>query len=133
MKIRNAEAARAVVDDYLNFLLDSKTLIPLDTGAGVDLDGDGIPDGVPCAAINATATSPGRIIPNPLPLVETRAAAPTAIVSGVLYWRVQAVGSTFGLPAANNTDIVQVNFTLAYEYRGQTYYFKAMTYKAKND
>lgn len=70
-------------------------------------------------------------MPNPLALVETRTSNPLIppVVGGTLYWRVQPVGTAFGL--SSNTDLMQVNFLLAYTYRGQTYYYKVMTYKAK--
>ena len=121
---RNSEAARAVVDDYVNYLLDDNTLPPAATGSGTDLDGDGIPDGVPLTSIGNRTLSNGA-----LPLIVTRMATPTTIVNGALYWRVQPVGSAFG--ATNNTDIMQVNFMLTYVYRGQTFYYKVLTYKAK--
>lgn len=120
---RNTEAARAVVDDYINFLLDDATNSPAATAPGADLTGDGTPDGVPCTVIDT------RVVPNSIPLIETRTTTPAAVVSGVLYWRVQGVGTSFGLAA--DSDLMQVNFTLAYVYRGQTYYYQAMTYKAK--
>ena len=124
---RNLEAARAVVDDYLTYLLDDNTPIPTATTGNTDLDGDGVSDGVPCTAI------PGRAIATTLPLVESRT-PPTVppvppIVSGSLYWRVQNVGSSFGL--SNDADLVQVNFTFSYNYRGKNYYYKAVTYKGK--
>ena len=121
-KNRNAEAARALVDDYVNFLLADNTLVPLATAAGTDYDGDGVPDGVPCTAINA------RAIPATLSLIVTRTTAPSAVVTGNLYWRVQAVGTAFGLQS--NMDLVQVNFLLVYTFRGQNYYYKAVTFKA---
>ncbi len=44
-----------------------------------------------------------------------------------LYIRNLNVGKSFGL--TNDPDLVQVNFTLLYTYRGQNYTYKAMTYK----
>ena len=124
---RNAEAARAVVNDYVDYLLDLNTSAPVATGDGTDLDGDGVPDGVVC-------TIGGRYAPNSLnsngvvPLIVTRTQSPASVVYGTLYWRVQAVGTAYGL--ASNTDLMQVNFTLAYVYRGQTFFYKTLTFKA---
>ncbi len=119
---RNAEAARAVVDDYVNYLLSDAVTAPAATAVGTDLDGDGIPDGVQCTAIA------GRTVPATISLIVTRNATPSTVVAGVLYWRVQAVGTQYGCAA--DTDLVQVNFLLQYTYRNQTYYYKAMTFKA---
>jgi type II secretory pathway pseudopilin PulG len=125
---RNTEAARAIVDDYVNYLLNDNTTAPAATGAGTDIDGDGIPDGVVCTAI-ATRQIPNSTTPNGVvPLIVTRTSSPSSVVYGTLYWRVQAVGTAFGMNA--NTDLVQVNFLLAYTYRGRSYYYKAMTFKA---
>jgi type II secretory pathway pseudopilin PulG len=127
---RNAEAARGVVDDYVNFLLDDSTAVPAVTSAGSDLDGDGVPDGVVCTTIDT------RSIPGPtsatgvVPLIVTRTGTPVSVVYGTLYWRVQAVGTAYGL--SSNTDLVQVNFMLAYVYRGETFYYKTLTFKASS-
>ena len=121
-KNRNTEAARVIVDDYINFLLADSTNAPAATVNGTDLDGDGIPDGVQCTLIDS------RVVPVSIPVVVTRTASPTSVVSGSLYWRVQAVGTAYGLKA--NTDLMQVNFMLVYTFRNQTYYYKAMTFKA---
>ncbi len=119
---RNAEAARAIVDDYVNYLLSDSVAVPTVTAAGTDLDGDNTPDGVVCTAIS------GRTVPASIPLIVTRTSAGTPVVTGTLYWRVQAVGTTYGCAA--DTDLVQVSFLLQYTYRSQTYYYKAMTFKA---
>lgn len=119
---RNAEAARAIVEDYVNYLLNDSVDAPAATAAGTDLDGDGNPDGVACTAILS------RAVPASIPLIVTRTATPSAVVNGVLYWRVQAVGKAYGCTA--DTDLMQVNFLLQYTYRNQTFYFKAMTFKA---
>ena len=119
---RNAEAARAVVDDYVNYLLNDSLPAPAATAAGTDLDGDGTADGVVCTSIL------GRTVPATIPLIVTRAATPAPVVTGVLYWRVQTVGKAYGCAA--DTDLVQVNFLLQYTYRNQTFYYKATTFKA---
>ena len=119
---RNAEAARAIVDDYVNHLLNDSVAAPVATAAGTDLDGDNTPDGVPCTDIS------GRAVPASIPLIVMRTAAATPVVTGVLYWRVQPVGKTYG--CASDTDLMQVNFLLQYSYRNQTFYYKAMTFKA---
>lgn len=121
---RNAEAARTIVEDYVNFLL-ADPAAPTATLDGTDLDGDGVPDGVACTAILS------RAVPATIPLIVTRTAAPSTVVNGVLYWRVRAVGTTYGCTA--DADLMQVNFTLQYTYRNQTFYYKAMTFKAKPD
>lgn len=129
-KNRNAEAARALVDDYINYLLADATAAPAATVAGTDLDGDGIADGVLCTAIDSS-----RAVPATLPLVVMRVPNPSSVpngagfpVTGTLYWRVQAVGTAFGL--RSNTDLMQVNFMLVYTFRGQNYFYKAATFKA---
>ncbi len=125
---RNAEAARAVMNDYIDHLLNDNTSAPAATLDGTDLDGDGVPDGVVCTSIS------GRFIPDStnangvVPLIVTRTGTPTSVVSGTLYWRVQAVGTTYGF--TSNTDLMQVNFMLVYVYRGQTFYYKTLTFKA---
>ena len=128
-KNRNGEAARAIVDDYINYLLSDSTAAPAVTLPGTDLDGDGTVDGVVCTVIG------GRYVPGPtstsatgvVPLIITRATSPAAVVSGTLYWRVQGVGTSYSLAA--DTDLLQINFLLAYVYRGKTYYYKATTFK----
>ena len=121
---RNSEAARAIVDDYVNYLLNDNIAAPTATADGTDLDGDGVPDGVPLTVLGSHTLANGIV-----PMVVTRTASPTTIVNGTLYWRVQPVGNAFG--ATNNPDIMQVNFMLTYVYRGQTFYYKVLTYKAK--
>lgn len=128
-KNRNAEAARVIVDDYLNYLLGDGITAPAATAAGTDIDGDGVPDGVVCTQVGS------RYVPGPtsagatgaVPLIVTRTASPASVVTGTLYWRVQAVGTRYGLLSDN--DLMQVNFLLAYTYRNQTYYYKAVTFK----
>ena len=129
---RNTEAARVLVDDYVNFLVDKKTACPPATTLGTDLDGDGISDGVICTMIGDSTKNSNwyRQISNPMPLIETNANPSTAVVNGTLYWLVQGVGTSFGLSA--NTDLMQVNFTLVYSYRGKTYFYKTTTYKGAN-
>ncbi len=132
-KSRNAEAARSIVDDYVTCLLSDSVSAPAATAAGTDLDGDGVADGVACTQVG------DRYIPGPtaasatgvVPLVVTRTTAPSAVVTGTLYWRVQAVGTSYGLSAA--TDLMQINFLIAYTYRNQTYYYKATTFKGSTN
>ena len=50
------------------------------------------------------------------------------VVNSTLYWRVQAVGTTYGCTA--DTDLLQINWALQYTYHSQTYYYQAMTFKA---
>ena len=125
---RNTEAARAQVDDCINYLLNDSTNAPAPTANGTDLDGDGIPDGVVCTVIDTRSIPDATSHNGVLPLIVTRTASPTSVVSGTLYWRVQAVGTAYGLNA--NTDLMQVNFMLAYSYRGRKYFYKALTFKA---
>jgi hypothetical protein len=125
---RNTEAARAQVDDCINYLLNDSTNAPAVTANGTDLDGDGIPDGVVCTVIDTRSIPNATLHNGVLPLIVTRTASPTSVVNGTLYWRVQAVGTAYGLNA--NTDLMQVNFMLAYTYRGRKYYYKALTFKA---
>ena len=128
---RNAEAARAVMNNYIDYLLSINTPAPTATGDGTDLDGDGVPDGVVCTIspdLTVSTNTDGVV-----PLIVTRANVPTtnspaSVVYGTLYWRVQTVGTAYGL--SSNTDLMQVNFTLVYVYRGQTFYYKALTFKA---
>ncbi len=128
---RNAEAARVIVEDYINSLLNDTGTIYAATVDNVDLDGDGTPDAVVCPAIA------GRTIPATIPLIVKRTANPLAtnsggvVVNGILYWHVQAVGKTYGCTA--DTDLLQVNLTLQYTYRSQTYSYKAMTFKANGN
>ena len=126
---RNAEAARAIVEDYVNYLLGDSVDAPAPTAAGTDLDGDGMPDGVICTL------KPVTMVSNPaaIPLVVRRIANPTqtqdgVVVTSAIYWRVQNVGLAYGCAA--DTDLVQVNFLLQYTYRKQTYYYKSVTFKA---
>ena len=124
---RNAEAARAIVDDYVNYLLNDSLPVPPATGQpATDIDGDGIagrrrlhdhrrPRGARKHPAHRHAGTRRRSTP---------------VVTGTLYWRVQAVGTTYGCAA--DTDLVQVTFLLQYTYRTQTFYYKAMTFKANN-
>ncbi len=128
---RNTEAARAAMNDYIDYLLSVNTSAPAATGDGADLDGDGVPDGVLCPISTdpTVSTNANGVVP----LIVTRANAPTtnspaSVVYGTLYWRVQAVGKAYGL--SSNTDLMQVNFTMVYVYRGQNFYYKALTFKA---
>ena len=125
---RNAEAARAVVNDYIDYLLNDSTLAPAATASGTDLDGDGVPDGVVCTSISGRGIPSNSTQTGVVPLIVTRTASPASVVNGTLYWRVQAVGTSYGL--TNNTDLMQVNFMLVYVYRGQTFYYKTLTFKA---
>jgi hypothetical protein len=125
---RNTEAARAEVDDCINYLLNDSTNAPAVTANGTDLDGDGIPDGVVCTVIDTRSIPNATLHNGVVPLIVTRNTSPTSVVNGTLYWRVQAVGTAYGLNA--NTDLMQVNFMLAYTYRGRKYYYKALTFKA---
>ena len=43
----------------------------------------------------------------------------------------EAVGTTYGCTA--DKDLVQINFLLQYTYRNQSYYYKAMTFKANGN
>jgi hypothetical protein len=125
---RNTEAARAQVDDLINYLLNDGTNAPAATAAGTDLDHDGIPDGVVCTVIDTRSIPNATLHNGVIPLVVTRTTSPKSVVFGTLYWRVQAVGTAYGLNAS--TDLMQVNFMLVYVYRGRTYYYKALTFKA---
>ena len=124
---RNAEAARAVVNDYVDYLLNDNTLAPAATGDGTDLDGDGVPDGVVCTTISGRGIPSNTNATGVVPLIVTRTASPTSVVYGTLYWRVQPVGTAYGL--TSNTALMQVNFMLVYVYRGQTFYYKTLTFK----
>ena len=125
---RNAEAARAAVDDYVNYLLRDDTPIPAATAAGTDVDGDGVSDGVLCTSILSRTIDPKGIVP----LIVSRAnatatSAPIPVVTGTLYWRVQAVGTAYGLSA--DTKLARVDFTLVYTWRNRNFYYKALTFK----
>lgn len=122
-KNRNAEAARAVVNDYINFLLRDNTTMPAVTGNGTDVDGDGTPDGVLCTVIPPNSVNVNGVIP----LIVSRTGTPTSVVSGTLYWRVQAVGTAYGL--STDAELAQVNYTLVYTWRNRTFYYKALTFK----
>ena len=65
-----------------------------------------------------------------MPLIVARNAAASPVVSGKLYWRTQAVGTAYSL--THNTDLMQVQFTLVYTWRGKNYYYRALTFKANN-
>ena len=122
---RNAEAARAVVEDYVNRLLNDTGGTYAATLPGADLDGDGTPDGVPCPTIAGVA------VPTTIPLVVSRTATADAVVSGSLYCRIQALGTTYGCTA--DTDLLRVDFLLQYTFHSQTYYYKATTFKANSN
>ncbi len=119
-KNRNLEAARSLMENYVGLVLNtSSTLSPTTTTATVN----GIPVDT-CNTIGATTIS------QPIPLIVGRNATAGAVVTGNLYWRIQNVGTTFGLTAAN--DLVQVDFVIQYSYRGQTYFYNATTFKANS-
>ena len=81
-----------------------------------------------CTAIDTRSIPTAASATGIIPLVVTRTASPTSVVNGTLYWRVQAVGTAFGLTVEHRPHAGQ--FLLVYIYRGQTYYYKAMTFKA---
>ncbi len=110
---RNAEAARTILENYVDALLIQNTVPPA-TALGTDLDGDGIGDGV--------LSNPG------IPLIVQRNTTATATVSGDLYTLVQPVGTMLGL--TNATDVMGVQYMLRYTYRGQIYTFKILTFKS---
>ena len=63
-------------------------------------------------------------------MVVARNSSASSIVQGKLYWRVTPVGTSYSL--TNNTDLMQVQFSVVYTYRGKTYYYEVTTFKANN-
>ena len=110
---RNAEATRAILESKIDAMLAQATL-PATTASGVDLDGDGVADGV--------------LTSSNVPLLVQRNSSATAVVSGDLYTLISPVGTAVGLPATG--DLLQVQYLLRYVYRGQTYISKLMTFKS---
>lgn len=117
-KTRNAEAARAVVEDYVAELLASSSPPPATVGSAT-INGLAVD---PCASIG------GQAIAQPVSLIVGRNAGASPVVTGTLYWRVQNVGTAYGLNAA--TDLVKVDFVLQYTYRNQPYFYTVTTFKA---
>ena len=117
-KNRNAEAARAIVENYVAALLSSSS-VPAPTGGSATVNGMVVD---PCAAIG------GQTISQPLSLIVGRNAGASPVVTSTLYWRVQNVGTAYGLNTAS--DLVQVDFVLQYSYRNYTYYYTVTTFKA---
>ena len=117
-KNRNAEAARAIVDNYVAALLTSST-VPSPTTGSATVNGMLVD---PCASIG------GQTISQPIPLIVGRNASASPVVTSTLYWRVQNVGTAYGLNAA--TDLTQVDFVIQYTYRNYTYYYAVTTFKA---
>ncbi len=130
---RNMEAARGVVDDYVNYLLSDNVTLSSPTVDNGDVDDSGAPLGAVCTVIGAryipdgttAATATGIV-----PLIVARNTAASPVVSSKLYWRVQAAGTAYSL--SHNTDLMQVQFTLVYTYRSNTYYYRTLTFKANN-
>ncbi len=117
-KNRNAEEARAMVENYVAALLSSST-VPSPTAGSATVNGMAVD---PCASIG------GQAVPQSIPLIVGRNATASSVVGGTLYWRVQNVGTTYGLNTA--TDLVQVDFVLQYTYRNFTYFYTVTTFKA---
>ena len=117
-KNRNAEAARVTVENYVSALLAGSS-VPGTTGGSTVVNGMAVD---PCATIG------GQTITQPVSLIVGRNATASAVVSGTLYWRVQNVGTSYGLNSA--TDLVQVDFVLQYTYRNVPYYYAVTTFKA---
>ncbi len=117
-RTRNAEAARAMVENYVAALLSSST-VPSTTTGTVTVNGMAVD---PCLAIG------GQTVSRPLALIVGRNASASPIVTSTLYWRVTNVGTTYGLNAAS--DLVQVDLVLQYTYRNLTYYYTVTTFKA---
>ena len=117
-RTRNAEAARAMVENYVAALLAAST-VPTPTAGTMTVNGLAVD---PCGSIA------GQAIAQPIPLIVGRNASASAVVTGTLYWRVQNVGTTYGLNAA--ADLVQVDLILQYTYRNIVYSYNVTTFKA---
>lgn len=120
---RNAEAARAIVEDRI-----AQTLaLPYDatnspalltpTATGSDLDGDGVSDGV--------------LLAQNIPVVVTRDQLQSTVVAGALFHSVTAIGTTPPYTFRQASDLLQVSYTLRYTFRGRNYYYRAFTLKAR--
>lgn len=117
-RVRNAEAARAIVETYVSTLLAAGN-VPSTTSGTTTINGLSV---APCTAIG------GQAVPQPVPLIVGRNASASAVVAGTLYWRVQNVGTTYGLNSAS--DLVQVDLVLQYTYRNVPYTYAVTTFKA---
>ena len=117
-KNRNAEAARALVENYVAAELASSS-VPAATGGSVTVNG---------LAVDPCGTIGGQTVSQPIPLIVGRNSSASSVVSGTLYWRVQNIGTAYGLNSA--TDLVQVDFVLQYIYRNVPYYYTVTTFKA---
>lgn len=119
-KVRNLEAARSLMENYVGMAMAATTNLAPTTGAttvnGISVD--------TCNSIGGTT------ITQPISLIVGRDVSGPPVVTGNLYWRVKNVGSTFGLTA--DTDLVQVDFVIQYSYRSQTYYYNVTTFKANS-
>lgn len=120
---RNATAGTSIVQDRMDrvitvpYNLSSGTPPSLVvTADGVDLNGDGAPDGV--------------VDETDVPIVVTRDSSQATVVRGTLYRRVTAVGMSYGL--TTDTDLLQVQYLLQYRYRGRDAYARLVSLKARD-
>ncbi len=124
-RTRNAEAARAIVENYVAALLSGGTVPTSTTGTNTV---NGMAVDVPTSVGGLTVPQPSASVSQPIPLIVGRNGSASSVVAGTLYWRVKNVGTTYGLNAA--TDLVQVDFVLQYTYRNYTYFYTVTTFKA---
>ena len=107
-----------MVENYVSALLTASG-VPSPTGGSTTVGGLAVD---PCTAIG------GQTVSQPIPLIVGRNSSASTVVAGTLYWRVQNVGTTYGLNSA--TDLVQVDFVLQYTYRNVPYTYAVTTFKA---
>lgn len=124
-RTRNAEAARAIVDNYVAALLSGGS-VPAPTTGSTTINGMVVD--VPLSIGGLSVPQPSGSVPQPIPLIVGRNSSASPVVAGTLFWRVQNVGTAYGLNAA--TDLVQVDFILQYTYRNYTYSYAVTTFKA---
>lgn len=124
-RTRNAEAARAIVENYVAALLSGGS-VPGPTGGSKTVNGMAVD--IPTSVGGLAVPQPSGAVPQPISLIVGRNGSASSVVAGTLYWRVQNVGTAYGLNAA--TDLVQVDLILQYTYRNYTYSYAVTTFKA---
>ena len=124
-RTRNAEAARALVENYVSALLASSA-VPSATTGTTTLNGMAVD--LVASVGGIVIPQPTSAVPQPIPLIVGRNTLASSVVGGTLYWRVQNVGTAYGLNSA--TDLVQVDLVLQYVYRNVPYIYTVTTFKA---
>ena len=113
------------MENYVSALLASST-VPAPTSGNVTVNGMAVD--LVASVGGIVIPQPTAAVPQPIPIIVGRNTLASSVVGGTLYWRVQNVGTAYGLNSAG--DLVQVDLVLQYTYRNMPYTYTVTTFKA---